>query len=125
MAPVETIATILSTFPYGETSKVARLATRELGVVSVIANTPKYGPDFTNWDDHPGNAMRPGHFADYMKRRLPYFDQSVAALIDDIFDRGLDRKVLLVVVGEFGRTPKMRYGDSLILDNSQLYKQKN
>jgi DNA repair protein RecO (recombination protein O) len=37
MAPVETIATILSTFPYGETSKVARLATRELGVVSVIA----------------------------------------------------------------------------------------
>jgi len=37
MAPIETIATILSTIPYGETSKVARLATRELGVVSVIA----------------------------------------------------------------------------------------
>lgn len=37
MPPVETVATILSTIPYGETSKVARLATRELGVVSVIA----------------------------------------------------------------------------------------
>ncbi len=37
MAPIETIATVLSTIPYGETSKVARLATRELGVVSVIA----------------------------------------------------------------------------------------
>ncbi len=37
MAPIETVATILSTIPYGETSKVARLATRELGVVSVIA----------------------------------------------------------------------------------------
>lgn len=37
MAPIETLATILSTIPYGETSKVARLATRELGVVSVIA----------------------------------------------------------------------------------------
>ncbi len=37
MASLETMATILSTIPYGETSKVARLATRELGVVSVIA----------------------------------------------------------------------------------------
>ncbi len=37
MAPLETMATILSTIPYGETSKIARLATRELGVVSVIA----------------------------------------------------------------------------------------
>lgn len=37
MAPIETMATILSTIPYGETSKVARVATRELGVVSVMA----------------------------------------------------------------------------------------
>ncbi|MGE0441061.1 MAG: DNA repair protein RecO [Gemmatimonadales bacterium] len=37
MPPIETPATILSTIAYGETSKVARLATRELGVVSVIA----------------------------------------------------------------------------------------
>jgi DNA repair protein RecO (recombination protein O) len=35
--PIDTPATILSTIAYGETSKVARLATRELGVVSVIA----------------------------------------------------------------------------------------
>jgi len=37
MPPIETPATVLSTIAYGETSKVARLATRELGVVSVIA----------------------------------------------------------------------------------------
>jgi len=37
MPPVDTSATVLSTIAYGETSKVARLATRELGVVSVIA----------------------------------------------------------------------------------------
>lgn len=37
MAPIDTVATILSTIAYGETSKIARLATRELGVVSVIA----------------------------------------------------------------------------------------
>jgi uncharacterized protein (DUF1501 family) len=87
-----------------------RLAEAGTAVISVVANTPMRGPEFTNWDDHPGNAMRPGHFAEYMRRRLPYFDQSVAALIEDLFDRGLDRRVLLVVVGEFGRTPKIRYG---------------
>lgn len=37
MALVETLGTVLSTMPYGETSKIARMATSELGVVSVIA----------------------------------------------------------------------------------------
>ena len=96
---------------WGQSCLMARrLAEAGSAVISVIANTPRNGPDFTNWDDHPGNAMRPGHFAEYMKRRLPYFDQAVSALIDDVFDRGLDRRVMVVVVGEFGRTPKMRYG---------------
>jgi hypothetical protein len=87
-----------------------RLAEAGTAVISVIANVPQFGPMFTNWDDHPGNAMRPGHFAEYMRVRLPYFDQSVSALIEDLFCRGLDRKVLLVVVGEFGRTPRLRVG---------------
>lgn len=87
-----------------------RLAEAGTAVVSVILNTPDYGPQFTNWDDHPGNAMRPGHFADYMRVRLPYFDQAVSALIEDIFIRGLDRRILVVVMGEFGRTPRLRYG---------------
>ena len=87
-----------------------RLAEAGTAVVSVIANTPNNGPTFTNWDDHPGNAMRPGHFAEYMRVRLPYFDQAVSALIDDIFDRGVDRRILVVVTGEFGRTPRIRTG---------------
>src|SRR5262245_8412051 len=87
-----------------------RLAEAGTAVVSVIANTPENGPTFTNWDDHPGNAMRPGHFAEYMRVRLPYFDQAVAALIEDVHDRGLDRDVLILVMGEFGRTPRLRTG---------------
>jgi hypothetical protein len=87
-----------------------RLAEAGTAVISVIANTPQSGPEFTNWDDHPGNAMRPGHFAHYMRIRLPYFDQAVAALIEDVFARGLDRRVLIVVMGEFGRTPRLRTG---------------
>ena len=31
----------------------------------------------------------------------------MGALIDDLFDRGLDKRVLLVVTGEFGRSPKL------------------
>ena len=45
-----------------------------------------------------------------MQTRLPYLDQCLSALIGDIYARGLDRKIMVVVVGEFGRTPKMRYG---------------
>ena len=41
-----------------------------------------------------------------MKPRCRYFDQAVSALIEDIHARGLDRRVLVVVTGEFGRTPQ-------------------
>jgi len=96
---------------WGQSCLLARrLAEAGTAVVSVIANVPQFGPEFTNWDDHPGNAMRPGHFAQYMVTRFPYFDRAVATLIDDVFTRGLDRKILVVVATEFGRTPRIRTG---------------
>ncbi len=42
-----------------------------------------------------------------LKKRLPSFDQTVAALITDLKDRGLLDSTLVVVLGEFGRTPKV------------------
>jgi hypothetical protein len=87
-----------------------RLAEAGTSVVSLFIDTPKDGPEFTNWDDHPGNAMRPGHFGGYMERRMPYLDEALAALIADIHERGLERRILVVVVGEFGRTPNFRTG---------------
>jgi hypothetical protein len=84
-----------------------RLAEAGTAVVSLTINTPKNGPEFTNWDDHILNAMRPGHFGDYMKTRLPYLDEALAALIEDIYERGLDKQILVVAVGEFGRTPRL------------------
>lgn len=84
-----------------------RLAEAGVSVISLYIDTPRSGPEFTNWDDHIGNAGRPGHFAGYMKTRLPYLDQCLSALIEDIFDRGLDRQILVVVMGEFGRTPRL------------------
>ena len=86
-----------------------RLAEAGVGVTTLYINTPENGPDFTNWDDHIQNAGRPGHFAGYMKVRLPYLDQSLSALIEDVFARDLDRRIMVVVVGEFGRTPRLSH----------------
>jgi hypothetical protein len=61
-----------------------------------------------NWDDHAVNH----NVFEAMKYRCAFFDQAVAALIDDIYERGLDRRVLVVVTGEFGRTPKISYAAS-------------
>jgi hypothetical protein len=52
------------------------------------------------WDTHSQNFS-------HLKRHLPAFDQGIAALVDDIHQRGLDRDVSVVVWGEFGRTPRI------------------
>jgi len=84
-----------------------RLAEAGTAVITLNINTPFNGPEYTNWDDHILNAGRPGHFADFMRLRLPPLDQALSALIEDIFARSIDRQVMVVVVGEFGRTPRI------------------
>ena len=56
-----------------------------------------------NWDSHAVNC----HMFDDLQLRLPIYDQAVTALIEDIYNRGLDQRVLVVVTGEFGRTPRI------------------
>jgi len=56
-----------------------------------------------NWDSHAVNC----HLFNDAKWRFPFYDQAIAALVEDIYARGLDRKVLLIVTGEFGRTPRV------------------
>lgn len=53
------------------------------------------------WDTHALNADR-------MQDNLcPQFDVTFAALMDDLTERGLLEETLVVVIGEFGRTPKI------------------
>jgi hypothetical protein len=52
------------------------------------------------WDTHGGNFS-------HLRNYLPLLDQGVSALVEDIYARGLDRDVTVVVWGEFGRTPKI------------------
>ena len=56
-----------------------------------------------NWDSHAVNC----HIFNDAKARLPIYDRAVTALIDDLHERGLDKKVLLIVTGEFGPTPPL------------------
>jgi hypothetical protein len=68
---------------------------------------PKTGRT-TTWDDHSVNV----HIFDAYAERMPYFDRAVSALIEDLYARGLDRHVLFIFCGEFGRTPRIEYQDA-------------
>lgn len=62
-----------------------------------------YEKTMIGWDDHAVH----GNIFEIMCQRGPQFDQSVSALIEDLSDRGLEDEVLVVVAGEFGRTPRV------------------
>jgi len=52
------------------------------------------------WDMH-------GKIDNSLKKRAPQVDQAVSALIEDLHQRNMQDDVLLVITGEFGRTPKV------------------
>ncbi len=72
------------------------LLARRLVETGVSVVTVKVG----DWDTHEHN------FRD-MREQLPLLDQGYCALIDDLYDRGLERDVAVVMWGEFGRAPRV------------------
>jgi hypothetical protein len=61
---------------------------------------PAPGPD-GSWDTHRNN------FPMLKEWRCPVFDRSASALLEDLHARGLLDSTLVVMVGEFGRSPKI------------------
>jgi hypothetical protein len=60
----------------------------------------------SQWDHHSSGS------ADIffsLQTMLPALDRSLFALVNDLRERGLDKDVMVVVLGEFGRTPKIAY----------------
>jgi hypothetical protein len=53
-----------------------------------------------NWDHH-------GAIFQNCRNQVPPLDTAVATLVEDLYDRGLSEKVLVLVWGEFGRTPRI------------------
>jgi hypothetical protein len=70
-----------------------------------------YSPSFTQgWDHHGAAVQKCGIFSTGqfgLGLVLPRFDQALSALLEDLEERGLLDETLVVVVGEFGRTPKI------------------
>ncbi len=69
----------------------------EAGVTFVGFNTDSYSGQ---WDNHA--QLKPA-----LDAMLPLYDQMLTALIEDLVERGLYERVLVLVWGEFGRTPKV------------------
>ena len=91
--------------PWGQQCLMARrLVEAGVDIVATEFDGPMCGR-VQNWDDHAVNQ----HVFDALKFRLPTLDQAVSALIEDVYARGLDRRVLVIVTGEFGRTPRISY----------------
>jgi hypothetical protein len=68
--------------------------------------TISWAPDANaTWDTHSGN------FKKLKQTLLPQFDSACASLIAELADRGLLERTLVVVLGDFGRTPKINAND--------------
>lgn len=81
--------------PWGHYTLMARRLV-EAGVSFVTVDMP-------HWDDH--SQIEKGHGA-----KLAVFDKAASALVQDLADRGMLKDVLVVAMGEFGRTPKLNQG---------------
>ena len=79
-----------------------RLVEAGVDIVATEFDGPLCGR-VANWDDHAVNH----HVFEANKYRAPFYDQAISALIEDIYDRGLHQRVMVVVTGEFGRTPRI------------------
>jgi hypothetical protein len=89
---------------FGESALIARRLVEE-GVRFVNVTWDLFwGPvkiDHDAWDTHTNN------FSILRENRLPAFDQTYSALLEDLSNSGLLEETLVVVMSEMGRTPKI------------------
>jgi hypothetical protein len=69
----------------------------EAGVTFITLNTDSSS---ITWDHHRNSKSE-------CEAQLPVYDQMLTALIEDLIDRGLYDRVLVLVCGEFGRSPRI------------------
>ena len=84
--------------PFGQSCLLARRLV-EAGVSFVTLNDRGMGQ--LGWDTHAQN------FTSIKNNLAPPLDKGVAALVEDLTERGLIDDTLVVMMGEFGRTPKI------------------
>jgi hypothetical protein len=86
---------------YGQSVLLARRLIEAGTRVACIS----WAPDANaTWDTHGQN------FVKLKTELLPQLDMAVSSLLDDLVARGMLERTLVVVMGEFGRTPKVNAG---------------
>ncbi len=61
----------------------------------------------TGWDTHQNIVQLKQRYPTDGNAHLPSLDRALSSLIEDLSERGLLNQTLVVVMGEFGRTPKI------------------
>jgi hypothetical protein len=78
----------------------------EAGVAFVTIDL-SYHPASGTWDNHGDNIPPYGGISKGLRPLLPIFDHLITTLVSDLGERGLLDDVLVIAMGEFGRTPMM------------------
>ena len=91
-----------------EWCRQALLARRlvEAGVSFVTLDLSNHSASGT-WDTHGDNIPPYGGIWNGLRPLLPVFDHLITTLVSDLGDRGLLDDVLVLAMGEFGRTPRL------------------
>ncbi len=76
------------------------LLARRLCEAGVGFVTMHYANSYQSWDMH--EQIKP-----QLEQACPPLDHAVSTFLEDLAQRGLDEKILLVITGEFGRTPRI------------------
>jgi hypothetical protein len=92
----------------------ARYGPRRIGASCLLARrliergVPFVTVSDHGWDTHENiyNRLKEGYTGGHVGK-VPTFDGAFAALISDLAERGLFAETLVLVLGEFGRTPKL------------------
>jgi hypothetical protein len=78
----------------------------EAGVAFVTLDL-SYEPTAGTWDTHGDNILLFGGIQKGLGALLPIFDHLITTLVSDLDQRGLLDNVLVIALGEFGRTPNL------------------
>ena len=89
---------------FGQSCLMARRLI-EAGVRFVTVNMFETVFDEVTWDIHGSKPFT--DIVQMSKEVAPNFDQAYTALLEDLTERGLLSKTMVVALGEFGRTPKV------------------
>jgi hypothetical protein len=83
----------------------------EAGVSFVTIDLSNHSASGT-WDTHGDNIPPYGGSWNGLRPLLPVFDHLIATLVSDLDERGMLEDVLVLAMGEFGRTPRIGTQDS-------------